>query len=197
MRILFVCTGNTCRSPMAEGMMRKMAKERGLDIAVRSAGVAAAPGVPISRHAEAVLKEQGIADRFLSTPLHAELVEWSDLILSLTEGHKRQILYSFPEAADKIYTLKEYADHEAASLADREELQRLAAGMELDLSLGKEPDEAARRRLNELLQRMPVYDITDPFGGSREDYDRTAAEIRNALERILDKLEREKDATSG
>lgn len=199
MRILFVCTGNTCRSPMAEGMMRKMAKERGLDITVRSAGVAAAPGIPISRHAEAVLREQGIGDRFLSTPLHAELVEWSDLILSLTEGHKRQILYSFPEAADKIYTLKEFADNEAESLAAREELQRLAAGMELELSLGKQPDEAARRRLNELLQRMPVYDITDPFGGSREDYDRTAAEIRDALERILDKLERDRneDAASG
>ncbi len=192
MRILFVCTGNTCRSPMAEGMMRKLARERGLHVEVRSAGVAATQGMSISHHASAVLKEQGVEDRILSTPLHAELVEWADLILGLTEGHKRQMIYSFPEAADKIYTLKEYAQNDPAILAEREELQRLAADLELDRALGKKPDETAKRRLNELLQRMPVHDISDPFGGSRADYDRAAAEIRAALVSLLDKLEQER-----
>lgn len=192
MRILFVCTGNTCRSPMAEGMMRKLARERNIGVEVRSAGVAAAKGMSISHHAEAVLREQGIGDRILSTPLHEELVEWADLILALTESHKRQIIYTFPEAADKIYTLKEYAQDDPAVLAEREELQRLAADLELDRALGKKPDEAAQRRLAELLQRMPGYDISDPFGGSRGEYDRTAAEIRNALMKILDKLEQDR-----
>jgi len=193
MRILFVCTGNTCRSPMAEGMMRQIAKERGLDVEVRSAGVAASDGSSMSRHAESVLKEQGIMDRIVSTSLHGELVEWADLILALTEGHKRQIVYTFPAAVDKTYTLKEYVEDNANVLAEKEELQRLAAELELDRALGKKPDDAARRRLTELLHRLPVYDISDPFGGSREDYDRAAAEIRAALEKLADRLASDRD----
>ncbi|MEF2968200.1 low molecular weight protein arginine phosphatase [Paenibacillus sp. M1] len=191
MRILFVCTGNTCRSPMAEGMMRKLARERGFDIEVKSAGVSAAKGMSISHHAGAVLKEQGIEDRILSTPLHAELVNWADLILALTEGHKRQMIMSFPDAADKTYTLKEYAENDPVVLVEREELQRLAAEIETDRALGREPEAAALRRLTELVRRMPVYDISDPFGGSREDYNRTAAEIRSALEKLLERLMQE------
>ncbi|WP_334072220.1 MULTISPECIES: low molecular weight protein arginine phosphatase [Paenibacillus] len=188
MRILFVCTGNTCRSPMAEGMMRQIAKERGLDVEVRSAGVAASDGSSMSRHAESVLKEQGIMDRIVSTSLHGELIEWADLILALTEGHKRQIVYTFPAAVDKTYTLKEYVEDDLDVLAEKEELQRLVAELELDRALGKQADEANRRRLTELLQRLPVYDISDPFGGSREEYHRTATEIRAALEKLADKL---------
>lgn len=157
MRVLFVCTGNTCRSPMAEGIMRKLAAERGLEVEVRSAGVAASPGVPMSRHAEAVLRDKGIADRISSTPLHPELVEWADLILALTEGHKRHIRSSFPKAMDKVYTLKEYV------------------GDAKDDGLG---------------MLMGAYDISDPYGGSREDYDRTAAEIAAALDKLLNKLDR-------
>lgn len=189
MRILFVCTGNTCRSPMAEGMMRKLVRERGLaGIEVRSAGVAAIRGSSISHHAEAVLKDQGIGDRIISTPMHDELAEWADLILGLTEGHKRQMIRTFPGAVDKIYTLKEYVEADPEVIAEREELQRLAAELELSRALGNHPDEQAQRRFNELLQRIPVYDISDPFGGSRSDYDRTAAEIRAALEKLADKL---------
>ena len=74
MRVLFVCTGNTCRSPMAEGIMRKLVADRGLRIEVRSAGVAAAAGASMSRHAEAVLRDKGIVDKFASTQLHSEQV---------------------------------------------------------------------------------------------------------------------------
>ncbi|CAM4368402.1 MAG: low molecular weight protein arginine phosphatase [Paenibacillus macerans] len=190
MRILFVCTGNTCRSPMAEGLLRKLARERGLDVEVRSAGVAAIKGASMSMHAEAVLKERGITDAFESTPLHAELAEWADLILTLTQGHKRQVVYTFPHAADKIYTLKEFVEDDEKLLADREELQRLIADRELGKALGQGWTDAEERRLNELQQRMPVYDISDPFGGSRADYDRTAAEIGAALEKLADKLQR-------
>ncbi|MGZ7445637.1 low molecular weight protein arginine phosphatase [Paenibacillus sp. TH7-28] len=190
MRILFVCTGNTCRSPMAEGLLRKIARERGLDVEVRSAGVAAAKGASMSMHAEAVLKDRGIADAFESTPLQAELARWADLILTLTQGHKRQVVYTFPHTADKIYTLKEFVENDETVLAEREELQRLIADRELGKALGRKWTDAEERRLSELQQRMPVYDISDPFGGSRADYDRTAAEIAAALEKLADKLQR-------
>lgn len=189
MRILFVCTGNTCRSPMAEGMLRKLAEERGLELEVRSAGVAASQGAVMSMHAEAVLRDQGIEDTITSTPLSAELVNWADLILTLTSGHRSYVIHYFPESADKIYTLKEYAESDSDVLEAQDELQRIAAELELERALGKKPDEAMQRRLAELMRRMPTYDISDPFGGSRVEYDATAAEIKAALERLLSKLE--------
>lgn len=190
MRILFVCTGNTCRSPMAEGMLRKLARDRGLDVEVRSAGVAAMKGASISRHAGAVLRDRGIKETFESTPLYAELAEWADLILTLTQGHKRQVIHSFPETADKIFTLKEYVEEDASILATLEEFRRLAADRELARALGKEWPAEQQRRLDELHLRLPAFDISDPFGGSRADYDRTAAEISAALEKLIAKLER-------
>ncbi len=192
MRILFVCTGNTCRSPMAEGIFRKLAREREINIEVSSAGVAAMEGVPISRHAEGVLKDLGIYDPITSTPLHAELIEWADLILTLTQGHKRQAIATFPEKADKIYTLKEYVEEDEAILAEQAELSHLIAELELSRALGQKLDESKERRIRELLQRMPQYDISDPFGGSREDYEAAAREIRAALEKLIVKLERER-----
>ncbi|MNW39761.1 Low molecular weight protein-tyrosine-phosphatase YwlE [compost metagenome] len=190
MRILFVCTGNTCRSPMAEGMLRKLAQERGLRVEVRSAGVAALEGTSMSLLAEAVLKDQGIKDNITSTPLGGELVSWADLILTLTESHKRQVIYSFPQTADKVYSLKEYVEDNESVLADQEELQQLIADVELDRALGNPQNEAKIRRINEIARRLPIYDISDPFGGSREIYDRTATEIREALGKLLDKLDR-------
>ena len=56
-RILFICTGNTCRSPMAEGLLRKLAAERGLKLEVKSAGVSAVDGMPVSRHTAAILRD--------------------------------------------------------------------------------------------------------------------------------------------
>ncbi|MNI52674.1 Low molecular weight protein-tyrosine-phosphatase YwlE [compost metagenome] len=190
MRILFVCTGNTCRSPMAEGMLRKLAQERGVSVEVRSAGVAAMGGTSMSMHAEAVLKDQGIKDNITSTPLGGELVSWADLILTLTESHKRQVIFSFPETAEKVYALKEYVEDNESVIADQEKLQQLIADVELDRALGNPQNEEKIYRINEIARRLPAYDISDPFGGSREIYDRTAAEIREALGKLLDKIDK-------
>ena len=58
--IAFVCTGNTCRSPMAEAIFNKLAEEKGLDVRALSFGLAAVPGMPPSKNAVAVCKEIGI-----------------------------------------------------------------------------------------------------------------------------------------
>lgn len=186
--ILFVCTGNTCRSPMAEGMLRKLAKGRGISLEVRSAGVAAVEGMPISRHAEAVLRDQQIEDGLSSKPLSLDLVEWADMILTLTLSHKQYAIRQFPYAADKVHTLKEYVENDEQVLRDLQEQDSLLASMEMTRSLGGELQEKDKVRLIELRQRIPSFDISDPFGGSLEDYEATAAEIRSALFRLLDKL---------
>ncbi|MBP2001828.1 protein-tyrosine phosphatase [Paenibacillus shirakamiensis] len=188
MRILFVCTGNTCRSPMAEGLLRQMAEQEQMQLDVRSAGVAAAEGIQISYHAEGVLRDHHIKDQITSSPIRMDTVEWADLILTLTEGHKRQVLQHFPNGAGKTYTLKEYVEDDIQVLQDIAELDSLLASKALQNSLGQSLTPSEGERMIELRQRIPVYDISDPYGGSREEYDRTAAEIRTALDKLMDKL---------
>lgn len=188
-KILFVCTGNTCRSPMAEGMLRKLAKQRGIPLEAQSAGVSAVDGMPVSHHAQGILQDQDIQERLVSKALTASLVEWADLILTLTQSHKHYAIRQFPHAADKMHTLKEFVEDDRRVLEDMRELDSLYASLELARSLGRDVSATERERLIELSQRMPSFDISDPFGGSREDYEATAAEIRTALFRLLDKLE--------
>nr|WP_285857664.1 low molecular weight protein arginine phosphatase [Paenibacillus lautus] len=186
---MFVCTGNTCRSPMAEGMLRKLANQRGIPLETQSAGVSAVDGMPVSRHAESILRDQDIQDRLVSKPLTANLVEWADLILTLTQSHKQYAIRQFPHAADKMHTLKEFVEDDRRVLDDLREQDSLYATLELARSLGRDVSDRDRERLIELRQRIPSFDISDPFGGSREEYEATAAEIRTALFRLLDKLE--------
>ena len=108
MNILFVCTGNTCRSPMAEGMTRALAKQKGLDVTTLSAGLFAAYGAKVSPEAVIAVKELVDISGHESRPVKVEFIEASDLIIGMTEDHKKVLLRQFPEAADKIKTLAEW-----------------------------------------------------------------------------------------
>lgn len=90
-RLLFVCTGNTCRSPLAEGIARREAAQRGWSgMDCRSAGVFAGGGEPISEGAEIVAREHALdLGGHRSSPLTPELVSWADLVLAMSESHLR------------------------------------------------------------------------------------------------------------
>ncbi|MFA5523179.1 MAG: low molecular weight protein arginine phosphatase [Tissierellales bacterium] len=112
MRILFVCTGNTCRSTMAEGLFRHMIKEKGLEdrIKVESAGVFAALGQSASYQSIEVMKGQSIdISNHKSRQLTKEMIENADIILAMTNNHKRAIESIDIRAIKKTFTLTEYA----------------------------------------------------------------------------------------
>ncbi len=106
-RVLFVCTGNVCRSPMAEGLLRHMMRDRG-PVEVASAGLGAMHGQTPSSHAVEVLRREGVdISRQRSQPVSAELIRRSDLIFAMTRDHRDMLLLLYPEAAAKIHLLRQ------------------------------------------------------------------------------------------
>ena len=105
--ILIVCTGNTCRSPMAQGWLIYELKRKGLsDVTVSSCGIFARKGAPISFEADLVLKNEEIdISSHKSTPASKELIDQATHIVVLSEEHRQGILEHSPEAKDKIHVL--------------------------------------------------------------------------------------------
>lgn len=107
--VLFVCTGNTCRSPMAEGLFR-MATAGRCDITVGSAGVAAAKGAPASRETLAVLAKRGAAlENFSSRPVSEALLDAATHVFAMTEGHLAMLEARFPQHHDKFFLVREFS----------------------------------------------------------------------------------------
>ncbi|MDC3411785.1 low molecular weight protein arginine phosphatase [Aquibacillus sp. 3ASR75-11] len=200
MRILFVCTGNTCRSPMAEALL----KQKNDQIKVQSAGIFAGKGQRASQGTIDVLKEKGIPFHHQSQPITRDLLNWADLVLAMTTQHKQTIVMEYPEFYDKIFTLKEYViDTENETW---EQLKKAYTEMEekraifmkdqgnklnsnkLDHALSIHlKDEISR--IQELEARLPNYDVTDPFGGDLETYKKTLDEIDKFIELLTNKLD--------
>ncbi|HBR01955.1 MAG TPA: low molecular weight protein arginine phosphatase [Ruminiclostridium sp.] len=116
-KIVFVCTGNTCRSPMAEALFKDILKERdglGAEFSVFSAGIYAYEGDPAAYEAIDAMKEEFGIDisSHRARVLDDQDIREAYIILVMTRHHREMILELYPEAADKVYTLKEYAGEE-------------------------------------------------------------------------------------
>jgi len=115
--LVFVCTGNVCRSPMAEYMLRRELGEDG-GWRVKSAGVAAVHGLPASPEAVQALAEDGIdLSPHRSRPLDGDLVDEAAVVVVMTAAHRDQLVRLFPDAAGKVFLLKAFG-HAAGDLRD-------------------------------------------------------------------------------
>ncbi|MBI4545700.1 MAG: low molecular weight protein arginine phosphatase [Gemmatimonadetes bacterium] len=115
--LLFVCTGNTCRSPLAEAIARRELEQREwLHVAVTSAGIWAGYGTPASDNAVSVAAEQGLdIAAHAARPLTPELVEWADLILVMSSSQIREV--GDLGGASKAAVLTDFGAHDEPGLA--------------------------------------------------------------------------------
>lgn len=108
--LLVVCTGNICRSPMAEGLLCQRFTEAGWSnqIAIQSAGTFAQVGNPASQPGLALLAQQGIdISGHRAQQVTPILLDWADLILVMTEEHRRSIFYYGMHYLPKVFLLSE------------------------------------------------------------------------------------------
>ncbi len=110
MKIMFICTGNICRSAMAEGILEKIVKDKKLNIEVYSCGIYAEDGDYATYNAvEAARYYEVDISNHRATNIRNSKIQEMDLILCATSNHKQTALSMYPNLMGKVYTIKEYA----------------------------------------------------------------------------------------
>ncbi|NMB95729.1 MAG: low molecular weight protein arginine phosphatase [Clostridiaceae bacterium] len=184
--ILFICTGNTCRSAMAEGFFNTAAQQDSQlfeSYKAFSAGIMAMDGESASSNAISALKEGWNIDisSHKAKALKYEYIKKSCLILTMTKAHKDAAIHLFPGMDSKIYTLKEYA----ANFANQG-LQKMAYSSYGQLEFFDN---------NKLLEKYNLnynydlnYDVPDPYGQSLDFYKYCAQDIKKSIDMIIEYL---------
>ena len=109
--ILFICTGNVCRSPMAEGLFKNLVDQNKADLIVISAGVGAQNGQPPSENAIRAMQDLDIdISPQRSMMMTAALASEADMIIGMTHGHIEMVNLMFPHTAEKTFLLREFDD---------------------------------------------------------------------------------------
>jgi protein-tyrosine phosphatase len=173
--VLFLCTGNICRSPMAEAMLSHRLALLGVDARVSSAGMLDDGMVPPA-DALAVTADLGLdTSGHRSRRMRRAMLADADLILGMARVHVQEAVEVSPEVFPKAFTLKEFV-RRAESVGGR------APGQPFDEWVAKV--HVGRSRLD--LLGHSADDVADPIGLSRRVYERTADEIHRLVSRLVE-----------
>jgi protein-tyrosine phosphatase len=171
--ILVVCTGNTCRSPMAEALLRAELERLGVVARVHSAGTLAWRG-GASEGARAAMAERGIdVSAHTSRALQPEMVAGADLVIGMTRVHVWSAITHAPDAADRAFLVGELA-----------RLGELAGPRRPDEPLAEWAARVATRRADPRVPGLPHEEVPDPAGEPVEVYRATAARLAGDLARV-------------
>jgi protein-tyrosine phosphatase len=174
--ILIVCTGNTCRSPMAEGLLRDKLRQRGLPVGVSSAGLIS-DGTPATDTAVMTMADRGIdIDDHLSRRLRSELLDGVDLVVAMARQHVREVAVLRPDCYPITFTLKELI-RRGELIGPRGEDESLP-----DWLLRVQADRQPRDHLGMSL----LDDVADPVGQGPRVYEATADELDDLTSRLVE-----------
>lgn len=172
--ILTVCTGNVCRSPLAEGLLRLVLG--GLDVTVHSAGTGALVGETMTDQNQRIAADLGVLDgtEHRARQLSADLLRNADLVLALTRDHRRQVVEMLPRASRHTFTLREFA-RLAVEVGDDDLTQLQGSGAERM----REAVEAVAQLRGTLppLEDPADDDVIDPYRQSDEVYRLSADQL--------------------
>ena len=169
-----LCTGNTCRSPMAAALLARRLDDAGVKATVSSAGLLF-DGRPVTDHGLAVMGTRGIdTSGHRSRKLRPGLLQEADLVVGMARDHVREAVALVPGAVGRAFTLKEIVRR-------GEERGGRVPGEALDAWLARLHE---GRRPVDLLGDSDADDVADPIGGPRRSYERTAEELDDLTARL-------------
>ena len=173
--IVVVCHANVCRSPMAAVLLGTRLSAIGVDATVSSAGLLG-PGQPAATHGIDVMKARGLdLSEHRSAQINPALVSGADVVLTMERAQLREVVLSSPPSFPHCFTLKEIvrrgelAGPREPGEAMHDWLTRVHAGRQTSMLLGRDAHD----------------DVDDPIGGSRGDFERTAMELEDLLDRFV------------
>jgi protein-tyrosine phosphatase len=168
--VLFVCTGNQCRSPMAVAMLRRLQP----DLVVTSAGLMPG-GAPATKGTIKALSSHGLwVDHHVSRQISRSIVDEAEIVIGMARRHVREIVVLAPESLHRTFTLKDFVRRAEVVGARR-------PAEPLDAWLARVD---GGRHAIDLLGENPADDIEDPIGKAQKFYEACADELDDLIARF-------------